>query len=73
LVKELLEQAEELDLQKFDVVISLGGREYFEVAANCLGILGLEVNAPLQGLRIGHRQGVLKKALTENKALELLP
>lgn len=69
-VQKLTEQAKELELPRFHLAISLGGQGYFEAAANSLGTLGIQVAAPLQGLRIGHRQKILRKALAGSKTLE---
>jgi len=69
-VDKLKKQAEELEIQNYNRVIILTGKEYFNVIKMVLKDFELEICNPLEGLGIGNRQKTIKNALMINKHIE---
>ena len=66
-IEELRKQAEEKGLMKYDEIIVLAGKKYFEIVKKVFE--GKKIYEPLKGLRLGEKIHKIKEAI--NKEVEL--
>ncbi len=66
-VEELIRQAQEKNLYRYDIIVVLGGKEYAEVVKRVFP--NKKIIEPLKGLRYGEKVKKLKEALLAEKPL----
>ena len=67
---KIKDQLNPLILKGTKSIISLCGRNYTQFLANVIRSFGLRVYAPLDGLKIGVRQKLLKECINNNNPLK---
>lgn len=69
-IRELKEQIKQKNLDGFDTVIALGGRDYAEVVHRAFSDSKVWIKAPVAGLQLGYAMGAVRKAIDEGRPLE---
>ncbi len=67
-VRELADQARNLELDEFETIIGLGGRDYRAVIEQVFMPMDLRPIFPFSGLPIGMAMGAAKQAIRDGKA-----
>jgi hypothetical protein len=69
-IEELKEQIKQKNLDGFDTVIALGGRDYAEVVRRAFSGFDVKIKAPVAGLPLGRAMGAVRKAIDEGRPFE---
>jgi len=64
-IRALKEQIKQKALDRFDVVVVLGGRDYADVVYNAFAGFDVKIKAPVAGLQLGYAMGAVRKAIDE--------
>jgi len=67
---ELAKQVRQNDLDKYDLVIVLGGRSYTNAVSQAFSGSRVLIKKPLEGLRLGYSVQAVKNAIRQNRLLE---